>query len=162
MEGTGDLGNHIAGIVTRETYHIFEHPAALDTRVDVLDAHSSARQFAICGLLFVRQCSTARFLLWCGTHHTRQYEGEKAEILKQFTPFGERVRCCISNSLVVSTSFIRVREKQNEERRIDQQYVLYGVTLFLAAIAAFLFICIFGTLDPSFGSVMAKRGASVD
>lgn len=108
MEGTGDFGNHIAGIVTRETYHVFEHPAALDTRVDVLDAYSAARQFAICCFLLVRQCSTARFLFWRGTHDTRQFEGKKAEILEQFTACGERVGCCISKPLVVCTSFVGV------------------------------------------------------
>lgn len=82
MESTGNFGNHIAGIVTSETYDVFEHTAALDARVDVLDAYSSARQFAICCLLFVRQRSTARFLLRCGTHYTRQFEGEKAKILE--------------------------------------------------------------------------------
>jgi hypothetical protein len=108
VEGTGNFGNHIAGILTSETYHVFEHSTALDTRVDVLDTYSSARQFAICCFLFVRQCATTRFLLWCGTHHTWQFEGEKAEILEQFTAFGKRVGRCISNPLVVCTSFVGV------------------------------------------------------
>jgi hypothetical protein len=108
VEGTGDFDNHIAGIVTRETYHVFEHSTALDAGIDVLNAYSSARQFAICCLLFVRQCATARFLFWCGTHHTRHFEGKKAEILEQFTAFGEWVGCCINNPFVVCTSFVRV------------------------------------------------------
>lgn len=162
VQGTGDFSNHIACIVTGETDCVFEHATALDTAVDVLDADPSSRQFPVYGLLFVRQCAAARFLERCGTCHALQHEGEKAKILQQFTAFGERIGRCVGNPFVVRTPFIRIREKQNGERRIDQEYVLQGMALFLAALAAFLFICIFGALDTPFGSVMAKRGDTVD
>jgi hypothetical protein len=81
VEGTGDRGKHIAGIVTCETANVVAHATALDARVDALNACSSARQFAIGCLLLVRQYPTARWLLRGGTRYIRYYEGEKAEVL---------------------------------------------------------------------------------
>ncbi|WP_041330529.1 hypothetical protein [Roseiflexus castenholzii] len=89
----------------------------------------------------------------------RQSEGEKAEIREEFAVFGKRVGWGVSHPL--GGASVGVREKEDEQRRVDPQDGLYGVTLFRAASAGFLYICICGTLDPSFGSVMAKRGASV-
>src|SRR5438874_10024918 len=53
---------------------------------------------------------------------------------------------------------MRLTEKLNRELSIDQHDILHGVTFFLAAVVAFLLIRIFGALDTSFGSIMAKRG----
>src|SRR5947209_20037819 len=53
---------------------------------------------------------------------------------------------------------MRRAEKPDAEFSIHQQHILHGVTFFLAAIMAFLLIRIFGALDASFSSIMAKRG----
>src|SRR5204862_5118676 len=49
-------------------------------------------------------------------------------------------------------------QKLDRQLLIHQQHILHRVTFFLAAIMAFLLSCIFGTLDASLGTIMAKRG----
>src|SRR5207253_1755467 len=49
-------------------------------------------------------------------------------------------------------------EKLDRELSIHQHHIFHRVAFFLAAIMAFLLICIFGALDASFGAIMAKRG----
>ena len=56
-------------------------------------------------------------------------------------------------------SFVRSTQKQDRDQRVDQQNVFDALALFLATIAAFLLICVFGAWDASLGSIMAKRGA---
>src|SRR5436305_10790559 len=58
----------------------------------------------------------------------------------------------------MNPALMRLTEKLDAELPIDQDYVLHGMAFFLAAIIAFLLIRIFGALDTSLGSIMAKRG----
>ena len=67
-------------------------------------------------------------------------------------------RCRIRNALIMDTAGIRVTQKEDGERRVDQQHVLHGVALFLATITARLLSRILGALDAPFGAIMAKRG----
>ena len=55
---------------------------------------------------------------------------------------------------------VRVAQKENGERRIDQQDILYRVVFFLAAITVFLFSSVLGTADAPFRAVVGKRGAA--
>src|SRR4051794_15668161 len=53
-----------------------------------------------------------------------------------------------------------VAEEQDEEQGVDQQDVLYGMVLFLAAVTLRLFSRIPGADDAPFRPVMRKRGAA--
>ena len=55
-----------------------------------------------------------------------------------------------------------VAEEQDEEQGVDQQDVLYGMVLFLAAVTLRLFSRVLGADDAPFRPVMRKRsyGAS--
>src|SRR5690349_21386947 len=53
-----------------------------------------------------------------------------------------------------------VAEEDDEEPGIDQQDVLYGVVLLLATVTLGLFSRVLGADDPTFRSVMRKRGAA--
>jgi hypothetical protein len=53
---------------------------------------------------------------------------------------------------------IRVTEKEDGERGIDQQDIFYRVVLFLAAITRFLFNRVLGADDAPFRAIMGKRG----
>ena len=79
--------------------------------------------------------SPPRFFLRCGPRSMRQSEGENAEIREEFAVFGKQVGWGVSHPLVGASSPIGVREKEDEQRRMDQQDGLYGVTLFRAASA---------------------------
>jgi hypothetical protein len=49
-----------------------------------------------------------------------------------------------------------VAQKEDEEERIDQQDIFYGVVSFLPAITRFLFNRVLGADDPSLRPVMGK------
>src|SRR5215510_4632962 len=55
---------------------------------------------------------------------------------------------------------IRVTEKKDEQQRIDEQDIFYGVVFFLAALTRRLFSRVLGADDAPFRPVMGKRGAS--
>src|SRR5262245_43023944 len=55
---------------------------------------------------------------------------------------------------------IGVAQKEDEEQRIDEQDISHGVVFFLAAITRGLFSRVLGADDPSFRTIMGKRGAS--
>src|SRR3954454_12974330 len=51
-------------------------------------------------------------------------------------------------------------EEQDDEQGVDQQDVLYGMVLFLAAVTLRLFSRVLGADDAPFRPVMRKRGAA--
>src|SRR5689334_2655682 len=51
-------------------------------------------------------------------------------------------------------------EEEDEEQGIDQQDVLYGMVLLLAAVTLGLFSRVLGADNPTFRPVMRKRGAA--
>src|SRR5690349_25083460 len=51
-----------------------------------------------------------------------------------------------------------VAEEEDDEQGIDQQDVLYGMVLFLAAVTLGLFSRVLGADNPTFRPVMRKRG----
>lgn len=158
MERTADFHQKI-------TDSFLEHPAGiahdttpLHAAVDVLDSDTTTRHRTIGDLLFVGELLAARFL---GRHHNDDIiacKGEKPQILEQFAPRRQGIGRRISNPLIVDTPFIRVTQKQNQQRRIDQEYVLQRMAFFLAAITDLLFIRVLGAWDPSLGAIVTKRG----
>ena len=58
----------------------------------------------------------------------------------------------------MDTAAVGVAQKEDDEERIDEQYIFDGVVLFLAAITLGLCRRVLGADDPPFGPVMGKRG----
>jgi hypothetical protein len=61
----------------------------------------------------------------------------------------------------VGTAGVRLTQKENRERHVDEQHVFHRVVLFLAAITARLLSRILRALDASFGPIVPKRGRRV-
>jgi hypothetical protein len=53
---------------------------------------------------------------------------------------------------------VGVAQKEDREEGIDEQDIVDGVVLFLAALTCGLFSRVLGADDPPFGPVMGKRG----
>lgn len=110
-------------------------------------------------------------LLWCeltafrfperaGMTDTRQEIAKKTEVIDQFAVWWQWIGCSISNRLVVNASFIGVTQEQHE-KRLNQEDIFHGVTLFLAAVTAGLFMRVVRSDDRSLGSVLKKGAATV-
>ena len=158
MQRTADLHNQISGTCLPEAADVVDDAAALDTAVDMLDAHSPTGDAPIRGLLRVCELPSS----WLsGRHddlHPVEHERQEAKILEQLAPRRQGVWGGIGNALIVGTARIGLTEKENREPRIDQQDVFDRVALFLAAITARLLSRILGALDAPFGPIVAKRG----
>jgi len=132
--------------------------AALDTAVDVLDAHAATRDAPI--RRFLRACELPSSRL-AGRHDDFDLiegKGQEAQILEQPATRWQGIRGPICNPLIVGAAGIGLTEKENRECRVDQQHVFDRVVLFLAAITARLLSRILGALDAPFGAVVPKRG----
>src|SRR2546430_16980031 len=58
----------------------------------------------------------------------------------------------------MDTAAVGVAQKEDDEERIDEQHIVDGVVLFLAAITLGLCRRVLGADDAAFGAVMGKRG----
>jgi hypothetical protein len=158
MQSTADFHNQVTDTRLPEAAGFVDDATALDAAVDVLDAHAAARDAPIRGFLRPREGTAARLP---GRHDDLdllQGEGQEAQILEQPTARRQGVGSGIGNPLVMGTARIGLAQKEDRERDIDQEHVLYGVVLFLAAITPRLLSRILGALDASFGPIVAKRG----
>src|SRR5882724_2036697 len=158
MQRTADFHKQIADARLPQAADVVDDAAPLDAAVDVLDAHTSAGNAPIRGFLRARAGPAPRLL---GRHDhldLRECKCQKAQILEQPAPRGQRVRGGISNAFIVGTARRGLTQKENRERGVDQQHVFDRVALFLAAITARLLSRILGALDAPFGPIMAKRG----
>jgi len=158
MQPTADFHDPIADARFPQAAGIVDDAAALDAAVDVLDTHAAACDTPICRFLRARQGPAPRLLRRHDHFDLVECERQEAQILEQPATGGQGVGCCIRNALIMDTASIRVAQKEDRERRVDQQYVLHGVGLFLATITARLLSRILGALDAPFGAIMAKRG----
>jgi len=84
-------------------------------------------------------------------------ERQKAEVLEQPAAGRQGVGRALRHPFIMGAAGIRIAQKEDRERRVDQQHVLHGVALFLTAITARLLSRILGALDAPFGAIMAKR-----
>jgi hypothetical protein len=132
--------------------------AALDTAVDMLDAHAPTGDAPIRSLLRVCELPSS----WLSGRHDdlnlAERERQEAKILEQLAPCWQRVWGGIGNALIVGTARIGLTQKEHCEQRIDQQDVFDRVAPFLAAITARLLSRILGALNAPFGPIVAKRG----
>src|SRR6266545_2670243 len=110
-------------------------------------------------LLLRSEFSTTWFLVWHRDVDAFKRKADKSQVLQQFTAFGQRIGCVVSNRLVVPTAFIRIAQKRHLARLVTKQHVLHGVTLFLAAIVRLLLSIVVWAGDRSFRAIVIKRGA---
>jgi len=158
MQCTADFHDQIADARLPKAAGVVDDAAALDTAVDVLDAHAATRDAPICSFLGTREGPASGLP---GRHDDLDLvEGERqeAQILEQPTARGQGVRGRIGNPLIVGTAHVGLTQKEDRERGVDQQHVFYRVALFLAALTARLLSRILGALDAPFGAIVATRG----
>jgi hypothetical protein len=158
MQRTTDFHNEITDACLPEAADVVDDAAALDTAVDVLDAHTSAGDAPIRAFLRARE-GPAPWLPRRHDHlHLVERERQEAEILEQPAPRGQGVRGGLGNPLVVGTARVGLTQKEDQEHGVAQEHVVDHVVLFLAAIIARLLSRILGALDAPFGPIVPKRG----
>jgi hypothetical protein len=158
MQRTADFHDQVSNTRLPQAVGVVDDATTLDTAVDVLDAHTTARDASIGSFLGAREGAASRLP---GRHDDLdliERKRQEAQILEQPTARRQGVRGGIRNAFIVGTTRIGLTQKENREDGIDQQDVFDRVTLFLAAITARLLSRILGALDAPFGPIMAKRG----
>jgi hypothetical protein len=158
MQAAADFHDTIANARLSEAAGVVDDAAALDTAIDVFDAHAAARDAPVGRLL--RLCEFLSSWL-PGRHndlHLGKRECQEAQILEQAAARRQGVRGRIRNAFIVCAARVGLTEKEDRERRIDQQDVFHRVAFFLAAITARLLSRILGALDAPLGAIVAKRG----
>jgi hypothetical protein len=158
MQRTADFHQQVTNAGFPEAADVVDDAAALDTAVDVLDAHAPAGKAPIRGFLPAREGPAPRLLDRHDHLDLRERERQKAQILEQPAARGQRVRGGVGNPLIMGTARIGLTQQEDRERGVDQQHVFDRMALFLAAITARLLSWILGALDASFGAVVPKRG----
>ena len=158
MQPTADFHDQIADPRLPEAADVVDDATALDTTVDVLDAHAPTSDAPIRGLL--RTCELPSSWL-PGRHddlHPVKREGQETQILEQPAARRQGVWGGIGNAFIVGTAHIGFTQEENREQRIDQQHVFDRVALFLAAITPRLLSRILGAREAPLGPIVAKRG----
>ena len=158
MQGTAHFHYKVAHSIFCEANGFFDHAAPFDAAVDVLNAHSTLRNQTVGSLLLRREVYSTRFFRGHDGLYPIEGESLKAQILQKLTAGWQRVRGAVGNRLVMPLSLNRVAQKDDGEHVIDQEYVLDGVFLFLAAVIELLIIRVLGARDGSFGAIVTKRG----
>jgi hypothetical protein len=158
MQCTADFHDSIANTYLPQAARVVDNAAALDATVDVLDAHAAPRDAPIRRFLPARQRPAPRLLYRHDDLHLIERERQEAQILEQAAAWGQGIWRGIRHSLVVRAAGIRLTQKEDRERRVDQQDVFDRVAFFLAAITARLLSRILGALNPPFGAIVSKRG----
>jgi hypothetical protein len=160
MQRTADFHHHVAYAGFPHSDRLFEHTAAFDAAVDMLDAYAPPSQLPIPRFLGPRQLVPTRLLHGLEDVHAVQRECLKARILQQLTPCRQRIGCGIGDTFVMDTARLCLAQEEDAQGAIDQEQVFQHVPLFLAAITRFLFSRVVGARDGSLGAVMTKRGAT--
>ena len=161
MEGTGDFHHQITNGATPEPEGILDHATAFDAAIDVFNPHPPPGQRLIVGFLFGREAATTRLLRRLEHLDTIECKGEKAQVLQQLAIGRQRIGRVIRDALIVHAPLKGRTQKQDAQAGIDQQQVLQGVALFLAAIVEALFSRVRGARDGALGAVVTKRGSLV-
>ena len=160
MQSTTDFHHHVANAVFPQPDRLFEHTAALDAALDMVDAHPSPSKLPIPRFLGSCQCFTTRLLRRLEDVHPLQRARLKTQVLQQLTPRWQWIGRGVGEALVMDAAGMRLTQEEDAQGPLDQQEVFPHVTLFLAAIARFLCSRIVGARDGSLGAVMTKRGAA--
>jgi hypothetical protein len=161
MQRAADFHYPIADTRFAEAACVVHNATAFDAAVDMFDAHATARDALIRGFLRPREGAAPGLPGWHDDRDLVERERQEAQILEQPAARGQRVGRRIGNSLIVGTAGVRLTQKENRERHVDEQHVFHRVVLFLAAITARLLSRILRALDASFGPIVPKRGRRV-
>src|SRR5215208_8455713 len=105
------------------------------------------------------QFATAWLLMRHRDRDTIERKTNKAQVLQQFTAFGQPIGGLVSNPLIVATAFVGIAQKRHLAMLVAKQHIFHIVTLFLAAIMRFLFSIVVRAADRAFGAIVIKRGA---
>jgi len=160
MQRTADFHHHVAHPRFPHPDGLFKQAAALDTTVDMFDAHAPPSELPIPRFLAPCQLVPAGLPRGLEDVHTVQCKGLKAQILQQLTPRRQRLGCGIGEALVVDTARMRLAHEEEAQGPIDQEKVLQHVPRFLTALTRVLCSRSAGARDGSLGAVMTTRGVT--
>jgi hypothetical protein len=113
MQGTADFHHDIANPGLPHADRLFKHAAAFDTALDMFDAHPSPSDLPIPRFLRSRQLVSTRLLRRLDNLHAIQCERLKAQILQQLAARRQRIRCAVSDALVMDTARMRLTQEEN-------------------------------------------------
>jgi hypothetical protein len=158
MQCTADFQYTIADARLPQAAGVVDGATALDAAVDVLDTHAPPRDAPIHRLL--RACKGATSRLSGGHDDVHLVEGERqeAQILEHPAARGQGVGRAIRHPLIVHAAGVRVAQKEDHQRRVDQHDVFHRMACFLAAIMARLLSRVLGAPDAPFGPIVPTRG----
>ena len=120
MQRTADFHKQIVDTGLPQAAGVMDDAAALDAAVDVFDTHAAAGDTPI--RRFLHPCESPASRL-PGRHddlHLIERERQEAQILEQAAAWGQGIRRSIRHSLVVRAAGIRLTQKEDRERRVDQ------------------------------------------
>ena len=113
VESTRHFHHEIADGSTPDSQRILHHPAALDTTIDMLNAHPSARQCLIGRLLFGREGAPTGLFGRLQHLDPIQRKGEKAQILEQLAVGWQGIRRIVGNPFVMHLAFKGGTQKED-------------------------------------------------
>ena len=126
----------------------------------MFDSYAAMGNHSVFRLLLGTQFATAWLLVRHRDRDTIERKPNKAQVLQQFTAFGQRIGGLIGNPLIVATAFIGIAQKRHLAAIVTKQDVFHVVTLFLAAIVRLLLSIVVRAGDRSFRAIVIKRGAA--
>ena len=103
MQATANLHHQVTHAVFPEPDRILDDPTALDAANDVLDQDAPFGDLLVGCLLLGRQFATFGLLEWSRVNHASERIAHKAQIIEQFAPRWQGVRCGVGNRFVVDT-----------------------------------------------------------
>src|SRR5262249_34401346 len=158
VQGTAEFHHQITDPLLPQPEPVLHDAAALDTTVDMLDPQPTLVQRLVRLLLLQGQLLNAWLLHRHESHHLRECERQKAQILQQPAPSREGVGGDLRDAQIMDTAAVGLAQKEDQEEGIDEQDIFDGVVLFLAAITFRLCRRVLGADDTPLGAVMGKRG----
>ena len=122
MQSTADFHPHVTDPFFPHPDRFFEHAAALDTAVDMFDAHPSPRDRSIFLLLLRGQLLAARLLRRLEEVHALQRERLKTLLLQEVTPCRKRRGRRVRDARVMDTTRMGLTQEKNVQRRVTVSY----------------------------------------
>jgi len=160
VQRTAAFHHHIADAGLPHAERLFEHTAACDTAVDMLNADAPPSQLPVPRFLGPAQLVPTRLLRGLEDVHAVQRECVKARILQPLTPRRQRRGGGSGAAFVMDTTRMRLAQEEDGPGFLDQEQVVQHVPLLLAAITRLLFSRVVGAREGALGAVMTTRGAT--
>ena len=160
VQATGDRHHQVAEAGLPVAQLVLDDPTALDAAHRVLDPHLLACYTTISLFLLCGQRTTTWFLCWLLDPHVFRGKSLKSHVLIEHTVRWKHISFIIRKRLVMPFASVGCTQETDLALLVDQQDVLYRVSLLLATVILHLFIGIYWALDRTFGAIMIKRGSS--